>query len=208
MQQWPTQTQAEDCSELHTEQSRSRSVLSRDLRRCRLSLFSCACLNPWRGLVQGRLPKCISSHCPMHHQCSRMATWTLDTRAPDNKPVPVNFPTKSCDQGLRITNAPGANILSRRLFVEIKNVLLIIPYTNPTVAAQRQAHKRAVFSPSAKEILIAAQTKNKLLSRIKCHITENIYYNSFHLASFFPAPPFSDRVAHGVSISTPQRQHH
>ena len=118
------------------------------------------------------------------------------------------FRPKSCDQGLRITNAPGANIHSRRLFVEIKNVLLIIPFSNPTVAAQRQAHKRAVFSPSAKGILIAAQTKNKLLSRIKCHITENIFYNSFHLASFFPAPPFSDRVAHGVSISTPQRQHH
>ena len=94
MQQWPTQTQAEDRSEPHTTQCRSRSVLSRDLRRCRLSQFSCARLNPWRCLVEGRLPICISSHCPMHHQCSRMASWTLDTRAPDNKPVPVNFPTK------------------------------------------------------------------------------------------------------------------
>ena len=67
---WPKHD-AEDRSELHTLQSRAKCVRSRDLRRCRLSQFSCACLNPCLGLVQGRLPKCISSHCPM---------------APDNKP--------------------------------------------------------------------------------------------------------------------------
>ena len=91
---WP-EHDAEDRSELHTLQSRAKCVRSRDLRRCRLSQFSCACLNPCLGLVQGRLPKCISSHCPM---------------APDNKPAQSTSDHNPATKSLRITKAPRANI--------------------------------------------------------------------------------------------------
>ena len=75
----------------------------------RQQLYSSA----WSG--PSRLPTCISSHRPMHHQCCSTQV-TLDTRAPDNKPAPINFRPKSCDQGLRITNVPRANISFKKTF--------------------------------------------------------------------------------------------
>ena len=145
-------------SELHHNvQSRSWSVLSKDLRRCR-------CVSGplvWYG---PRPPAEKYFFALSHAPTVLVRDGKIDALTQERH-------QNSRDQGLRITSAPGANISFKEAFVEPKCTSNNTVHPNPAVVAQAASTwKGCVLTfPPTKEERSYHRGPDKLISRMTSH---------------------------------------